>query len=52
MNMPRSAIKHIDAMPDQQQYRADREAMSRLLDNLDDAWLGERHRVIPRPAKA
>jgi hypothetical protein len=46
------AIKHIDAMPDQQQYRADREAMERLLDNLDDAWLGERHRVIRDPAKA
>jgi hypothetical protein len=47
------AIKHIDAMPDQEQYRGDREAMSRLLDNLDDTWLGERHhRVIRRPAKA
>jgi hypothetical protein len=45
------AIKHIDAMPDQQQYRADREAMERLLDNLDDAWLGG-HRVIRQPAKA
>jgi hypothetical protein len=41
------------AMPDQEQYRGDREAMSRLLDNLDDTWLGERQqRVIRRPAKA
>ena len=46
------AIKCIDALPDQEQYRADREAMSRLLDNLDDTWLGERHRVIRQPAKA
>jgi hypothetical protein len=46
------AIKHIDAMPDQEQYRADREAMERLRDNVDDVWLGERHRVIRQPAKA
>jgi hypothetical protein len=47
------AIKHIDAMPDQEQYRGDRAAMARLLDDLDDAWLGERHRVRTRhPAKA
>jgi len=46
------AIKCIDALPDQEQYRADREAMSRLLDNLDDTRLGERHRVIRQPAKA
>jgi hypothetical protein len=38
------------AMPDQEQYRADREAMSRLLDDLDDAWFGERHRVTRRPS--
>jgi hypothetical protein len=41
------AIKWLDTMPDQEQYRADRAAISRLIDDLDDAWLGERHR---RPA--